>query len=214
MKLRIVPSVIIILLSALLLSGCLSQTGAPTNYYVLEFDGSVPGAPPEPVVPDDAGAAVTGNQGPAVIIQDAEVAPMFDRRQLLQRLEGPLVRYRSGDLWAVSPATAVANLVREGVERSPRFGSVSRGRRAAGSYEMAIRIDALTHYCCGRVSEGEVAGEITLLDLRSGSTVIRHRFERREALADEEPRTFVEAVSRILSEEVVAFVGKVPDGLE
>ena len=214
MKLRIRPYVIIVLMSALLLSGCLSQPSEPTNYYVLEFDGSIPGAPPEPAVADEAEAAETGDRGPAVIIQDADVAPMFDRRQLLQRLEGPLVRYRSGDLWAVSPATAVANLVREGVKRSPRLGSVSTGRRAEGRYEVVIRIDALTHYCCSRGSEGEVAGELTLLDLRSGSTVIGHRFDRREALDDGEPRSFVEAVSRILSEEVVVFLGKVPDELE
>ena len=210
MKLRIVLSASLVLVSALLLSGCLSQPIEPTNYYVLEFDASVPGAPPE----RDAGAAAVDGQGPAVIIQDAEVAPMFDRRQLLQRLDGPLVRYRNGDLWAVSPATAVANLVREGVGRSPRFGSVSTGRRAAGSYEVVIRIDALTHYCCSRASESEVAGELALLDLTSGSTVTRHRFERREALGDEEPRSFVEAVSRVLSEEVVAFLGKIPDELE
>ncbi|MFO7780952.1 MAG: ABC-type transport auxiliary lipoprotein family protein [Spirochaetia bacterium] len=214
MKLRIVLSALLVLTSALLLSGCLSQPMEPTNYYVLEFDGSVPGAPPERGAADDTGAAAVEGQGPAVIIQDAEVAPMFDRRQLLQRLDGPLVRYRNGDLWAVSPATAVANLVREGVERSPRFGSVSTGRRAAGSYEVVIRIDALTHYCCSRMSEGEVAGELTLLDLRSGSTVVGRRFERREELADEEPRSFVEAVSRILSEEVVAFLAKAPDELE
>ncbi|NBF40804.1 MAG: hypothetical protein GVY14_10350 [Spirochaetes bacterium] len=207
MKLQIVLSASLVLVSALLLSGCLSQPTEPTNYYVLEFDDSASGAPPERGAADDAGAA-------AVIIQDAEVAPMFDRRQLLQRLDGPLVRYRNGDLWAVSPATAVANLVREGVERSPRFGSVSTGRRAAGSYEVVIRIDALTHYCCSRASEGEVAGELTLLDLQSGSTVTRHRFERREALGDEEPQSFVEAVSRILSEEVIAFLGKTPDELE
>ena len=207
MKLRIVLSASLVLVSALLLSGCLSQPIEPTNYYVLEFDASVPGAPPERGAADDTGAV-------AVIIQDAEVAPMFDRRQLLQRLDGPLVRYRNGDLWAVSPATAVANLVREGVGRSPRFGSVSTGRRAAGSYEVVIRIDALTHYCCSRVSESEVAGELALLDLQSGSTVTRHRFERREALGDEEPQSFVEAVSRVLSEEVVAFLGKIPDELE
>ncbi len=211
---RIVLSALIVLISALLLSGCLSPTSEPTNYYVLEFDGSIPGAPPEPAAADEAEAAETGDRGPAVIIQDAEVAPMFDRRQLLQRLEGPLVRYRSGDLWAVSPATAVANLVREGVERSRRFDGVSTGRRAEGSYEVVIRINALTHYCCSGGSEGEVAGEIALLDLRSGSTVIRHRFDRREALGDEEPRSFVEVLSRMLSEEVVAFLGKVPDELE
>ncbi|NBF39288.1 MAG: hypothetical protein GVY14_02630, partial [Spirochaetes bacterium] len=111
MKLRIVLSASLVLVSALLLSGCLSQRIEPTNYYVLEFDASVPGAPPERGAGDDAGAAGTGGQGASVIIQDAEVAPMFDRRQLLQRLDGPLVRYRNGDLWAVSPATAVANLV-------------------------------------------------------------------------------------------------------
>ena len=215
MKLRIVLSASLVLMSALLLSGCLSQPTEPTNYYVLEFDTSVSGAPPERGAADDAGGAATvDGQGPAVIIQDADVAPMFDRRQLLQRLDGPLVRYRNGDLWAVSPATAVANLVREGVERSPRFGSVSTGRRAAGSYEVVIRIDALTHYCCSRASESEVAGELALLDLQSGSTVTRHRFERREALGDEEPQSFVEAVSRVLSEEVVAFLGKIPDELE
>ena len=215
LKSRIVSFGLLVFMSALLLSGCLSPPSEPTNYYVLEFDGSVPGALPERAPVDDAGAAAAADgQGPAVIVQDADVAPMFDRRQLLQRLEGPLVRYRSGDLWAVSPATAVANLVREGVERSARFGSVTTGRRADGSYELVIRIDALTHYCCSRESEGEVAGELTLLDLRSGSTVVGHRFERREALGDEEPRSFVEAVSRILSEEVVTFLGKVPDELE
>ncbi|NBB90516.1 MAG: hypothetical protein GVY23_04830 [Spirochaetes bacterium] len=220
LKSRIVPFGLLVFMSALLLSGCLSPSSEPTNYYVLEFDSSVPGSLPEPPVADGAeargeGEAVeAGGQGPAVIVQDAEVAPMFDRRQLLQRLEGPLVRYRSGDLWAVSPATAVANLAREGVERSAHFGSVTTGRRADGSYELMIRIDALTHYCCSGEAEGEVAGELTLLELDSGSTIVAHRFERREALGDDEPRSFVEAVSRILSEEVVAFLGKVPDELE
>ncbi|MFP4566077.1 MAG: ABC-type transport auxiliary lipoprotein family protein [Spirochaetaceae bacterium] len=206
MKQRAARTGVTILVFLVGLTGCLSRPGTPTNYYVLEFDGSVAGAPPERPAAEVA--------GPAVIVQDAEVASMFDRRQLLQRLEGPLVRYRSGELWAVSPSTAVAELVREGVERSPHFGSVNSGRRAAGRYEVTVRIDALTHYCCDRVAEGEVAGELALLDLRTGRAVIRHSFERREELADEVPRTFVEAVARLLSEEVVAFLDKVPDELE
>ena len=89
MKLRFRPYVIIVLMSALLLSGCLSQPSEPTNYYVLEFEASVPGAPAKPGAADGEGAVESGERGPAVIIQDADVAPMFDRRQLLQRLEGP-----------------------------------------------------------------------------------------------------------------------------
>jgi len=215
---------IVLIPLSLLLAGCLSQQSAPTNYYVLEFDPSVAGAAASGAAAAGATGAAGPEAGPAVIVQDAEVAPMFDRRQLLQRLEGPLVRYRSGDLWAVSPSTAVADLVREGLLHSGRFAAVREGRNAAGRYQAVVRIEELTHYCCAAAVEAEVAGELLLYDLaepgsRGGDAgavtpVARHGFSRREALADETPLAFVEAVARILSEELVAFLAGIPDELE
>jgi ABC-type uncharacterized transport system auxiliary subunit len=191
----------------LLFAGCLSQPSRPTNYYVLEFDASVPGA-------GRTSGAPSGGGGPLLVVQDAEVAPMFDRRQLLQRLEGPLVRYRNGDLWAVSPPAAIGSLVREGLSHSGRFAGITEGRNARGRYEARTRIDDLTHYCCGGPSEIGVSGRFTLVDRTDGSELAAHEFSRREPLPDERPRTFVEAVSRILSAELVAFLDKMPPQLE
>ena len=197
------------------LAGCLSQPAPPTNYYILEFDGSVAGAPPEAAAPGRGTAEPHSAEAgrPRVVVQDAEVAPMFDRRQLLQRLEGPLVRYRNGDLWAVSPPTAVGDLVREGMARSPRFAAVTHGRDAAGGYQVTTRIEELTHHCCSAEPEVELAGGFALLGIPAGEEIVAHSFTRRETLSDETPRTFVEAVSRILSEELVAFLEELPDEL-
>jgi ABC-type uncharacterized transport system auxiliary subunit len=201
---------ILLLTTAFLaLAGCFSQPSRPTNYYVLEFDASVPGAP------DAAESDTAADEGrPALVVQDAEVAPMFDRRQLLQRLEGPLVRYRNAELWAVSPPAAIANLVREGLTRSARFSGITEGRDARGRYEVRTRIDDLTHYCCDAETEIGVGGAFMLIDRRDGTEIALHSFARRERLSDERPRTFVDGVSRILSEELLGFLDAMPTELE
>lgn len=203
MRARVLLATVVVLL----LAGCLSQPSRPTNYYVLEFDASVPGG-------DRTPGPSAGGSRPLLVVQDAEVAPMFDRRQLLQRLDGPLVRYRNGDLWAVSPPAAIGNLVREGLSRSGRFADITEGRNARGRYEARTHIDDLTHYCCGGPSEIGLAGRFTLVDRTDGTELAAYEFSRREPLPDERPRSFVEAVSRILSAELVAFLDEMPPQLE
>ena len=203
-------AIVVLTITFLLLSGCLSQQGrSPTNYYVLEFDAAVAGRSTDLPAPDEA-----AGRRQAVVIQEAEVAPMYDRRQLLQRLEGPLVRYRSADLWAVSPPTAVADLVREAVEWSGLFGVVRQGRNAEGRYQIVSRVDELAHYCCEEPLSARVAGEFALIDLTSREVLVRHEFERREDLPGVRPRAFVEAVARVLSEETVAFLSDSADAVE
>jgi ABC-type uncharacterized transport system auxiliary subunit len=192
----------VLLAATFILSGCLTQQDrSPTTYYVLEFDASVAEESAHLPVPHEE----LGDNQP-VVIQDADVAPMYDRRQLLQRLEGPMVRYRNADLWAVSPPTAIANLVREAVGWSGLFAEMRQGRNAEGRYQILTHVDELAHYCCDEPISAHVAGAFTLVDLVSGEALLRHEFARREELSGPQPRVFVEAVTQILSEEVVVFL--------
>ncbi|MFP3959982.1 MAG: ABC-type transport auxiliary lipoprotein family protein [Spirochaetaceae bacterium] len=202
---------------SLLLGGCISPGGSSerTTYYLLEFDGAAADfAGTDKTATADGASA--GGQGPRVIVRDAEVSPMFDRRQLLQRLEGPMVRYLSADLWAVTPSVGIASLVREGLLESGRFGAVVRGRRPQGEFEVLTEIDALTYHCCRdeREAEAEVAGRFLLVDARNGEEITAHSFTDRHPLEEDTPRAFVEAAAAMLSAELGEFVERMPDAFE
>lgn len=183
------------------LSGCVSRSqGTVTNYYVLEFDESVGAASPE--------ASLGGH----VVVHDSEIAKLYDRRQLVQRLDGPLVRYRSTELWAVSPTTAVGNLVRQGLAESGLFEGVTQGRDARGRFEVTARIDELAYRCCTGPVSAEIAGGFTLKE--AGAEILHHEFSRSEELPDTEARTFVEAVVDVLSAELARFIELIPGAVE
>jgi uncharacterized lipoprotein YmbA len=203
---------VLLSIAVLTVLGCASAAfdrSRTTNYYVLEFDGDA-----FERTGTTERIAAAGTIGAAVVVDDARVAAMFDRRQLLQRLEGPLVRYRSQDLWAVSPPAAIGDLLRDGVEQSGLFSGVTYGRDAAGRYVLASRIETLTHYCCEERSEAEVAGAFVLLDAVSQEELVLREFSRREALDTRESREFVVAVARLLSEELAYFLAAAGDRVE
>ncbi|MGM0673416.1 MAG: ABC-type transport auxiliary lipoprotein family protein [Spirochaetota bacterium] len=186
--------------------GCATPGSSPTNYYLLELD--------ETAIEGMRGSGSEAGSGsePAgsVIVAEAEIAPIVDRRQVVQRREGPVVRYLSSHLWAVSPPRALGELVRDGVDRLGFFEEVTAGREARGSYEVKTRIDSLTHHCCESGITAKVAGEFTLVEAESGEVLLRHEFSRSRDLSDEEVRTFVEGVSEVLSEELASFLADVP----
>lgn len=198
-------------LVALVGVGCVTQRRSVTNYYVLEFDAT---ALERARSSAEAGEAeVDPDSAAGVIVEEAEIAPMFDRRQLLQRREGPVVRYLSSHLWAVSPSRAFGEFVRDGVGRLGFFEEITFGRNARGRYEIQTRIDALTHYCCTEPVSGEVAGELTLVEVASGEELLRHEFSQRRELADEQARIFVEAITEVLSAELATFLVEVPEAV-
>lgn len=209
---------VFIVLVALVGVGCVTRGRNVTSYYVLEFDEAALDRVVELETDADSDSTAARGQGgtlgsgaaSAVIVEEAEVASMFDRRQLLQRREGPVVRYLSSHLWAVSPSRAVGEFVREGVEHLGFFEEVAFGRRNGARYEVKTRIDSLTHYCCEGAVSGEVAGAFVLVEAESGDELLRHEFSRRAELADEELRTFVEAVTEGLSEELALFLAEIP----
>jgi ABC-type uncharacterized transport system auxiliary subunit len=144
----------------------------------------------------------------AVIVEDPTVAPLYDRRQIVQRPEAPEVLLRNRDLWVVGAGNAVRDVLYDRIRRANLFRQVGRTVRGVRDpYLVQTHIDALEYRCCGDTPLAIFDIEMLLVD--SEGTVIARK---RSATEDEIPESvteFVLTVNRRLSRAVDQFITEI-----
>ncbi len=190
-------SLLILVVSTL--SGCLFSSDAPTRYFLIDYLGET-GVEQQGQAPFDA----------AVVVEDPTVAPLFDRRQIVQRPEAPEIVLRTRDLWVVSPGDAVREVVYDRLRRENFFSEVEVGRRILGAqdpYVLRTHVDALEYRCCAETPLAIFDVELILFDAE-GNAIARHR----SATEDEIPASvteFVLTVNRRLSAAIDQFLAEI-----
>ncbi|TVR55880.1 MAG: hypothetical protein EA426_14385 [Spirochaetaceae bacterium] len=175
------------------LAGCFSFGADPTYYYVIEYSGE---------------ANLEGVTVPySVVVPDAVVAEVYNRRQIVQRLAGPRLRYLSSELWAVTPSGAIADMVYDRVRALQVFSAVERDhRRATAEYRLTVVVDKLEYYCCDADPEARLALKFRLESERDGTIVLDRSVRETVTLTEKSPLAFVIAVSEVLSRELDEFI--------
>ncbi len=175
------------------LAGCFSFGADPTYYYVIEYAGE---------------ANLEGVTVPySVVVPDAVVAEVYNRRQIVQRLTGPRLRYLSSELWAVTPSGAIAEMVYDRARALEVFSTVERDtRRTTAEYRLTVVVDTLEYFCCDADPEARLTFALRLERERDGTVVLDRHVRETVILTEKSPLGFVIAVSEVLSRELDAFI--------
>jgi ABC-type uncharacterized transport system auxiliary subunit len=191
----------------LTLSGCLFSSDAPTRYFLIDYvaEGvNAPGTAAAEREPDPAEALFDA----ALIVEDPTVAPLYDRRQIVQRPEAPEVLLRNRDLWVVGAGDAVRDALYDRIRRENLFRQVGRTVRGVRDpYSVQTHIDALEYRCCGDTPLAIFDIEMLLVDSQ-GKVLARTR----SATEDEIPESvtdFVLTVNRRLSRAIDQFIAEI-----
>ena len=81
-----------------------------------------------------------------VVVEDAFVAPLYDRRQIVQRPEAPEIRLLTRDLWVVGPSEAVSEALYDHFRDSGIFPQVLRSsRNVPDPYLIQARVHELEY---------------------------------------------------------------------
>ncbi len=191
----------------LTLSGCLFSSDAPTRYFLIDYvdegDGT-PGTAAAEREPDPAEALFNA----VLIVEDPTVAPLYDRRQIVQRPEAPEVLLRNRDLWVVGAGDAVRDALYDRIRRENLFRQVGRTVRGVRDpYSVQTHIDALEYRCCARQPLAVFDIEMLLVDSQ-GKVLARTRSATEDEIS-ESVTEFVLTVNRRLSRAIDQFIAEI-----
>lgn len=197
MKLRI-QILALMVIQTLLLGGCLLFQSSETFYYLFEYTEPVPVSYQEP--------KVVGTLG----VLEPEVSPVFERRQIVRRAQGPQLSFLSNDLWAVTPSAGVQSLLLERLRDSGIFESIEPERRdLEPRYLLAARLETLEYDNREERAAARVSITLSFLDARTGDTIARTEEEIARELSEATTYQFVVAVNEILGQEIDALIEEI-----
>ncbi|MFP4430163.1 MAG: ABC-type transport auxiliary lipoprotein family protein [Spirochaetaceae bacterium] len=144
----------------------------------------------------------------ALIVEDPTVAPLYDRRQIVQRPEAPEVLLLTRDLWVVGPSDAVRDALYDRIRRENLFRQVGRTVRGVRDpYLVQTYIDVLEYRCCSGPPVALLDIEMLLVD-SEGKVVARTRSATEDEIS-ESVTEFVVTVNRRLSRAIDRFVAEI-----
>lgn len=188
----------ILLLTTLLLGGCVFFQSSETFYYLFEY--------PEPPVLRHEAPQIVGT----VAVEEPEVSPVFERRQIVRRTSGPQLSFLSNELWAVSPSSGVQSLTIKRLRESGLFGTVEPERRdLEPRYLIGGRLESLEYDCCEETRVATVSFTLFFRDARSGELLARSGGVFERELSEGTTYRFVVAVNEILGEQIDALIEEI-----
>lgn len=188
-------------LATLLLSGCLFPSEAPTRYFLLDYGSVEDNSTDEGREPDPLFDA-------PVVVEDAFVAPLYDRRQIVQRPEAPEIRLLTRDLWVVGPSEAVSEALFDRFRSEGIFPEVLRSsRNAPDPYLVQARVHELEYRCCAATPRAVFEIEFLFLNPR-GTVLTRTRSVSEDEISDSVTE-FVLTINARLTEAIDNFISEV-----
>ena len=188
----------LLLLLPLLMTGCVFFQSNETFYYLFEYDR-------EPPVRLEQ-AAIAGTLG----VEEAEVSPVFERRQIVRRTKGPRLTFLSNDLWAVTPSSGLQDMLMERLRASGLFEAVEpEARELEPAYLITSRLDVLEFDESSEVPRARVSVEIFFREAVTGNTILAVGDEQTRELEEATAYRFVVAVNEIFGEEIDTLIEEI-----
>jgi len=195
---------------AILLAGCgILPAERESYYYVLEYPERVEEAAfseehtPEPTeAARDTEASALG----VVRVYETAVAELYDRRQIVRRLDGPVVQLLSDDMWGADIGRWINTFVRKELVRSgavaATIGEYDSGRTR---YDVFVSLDRIEFYD-GEERQARLDMSLRLYDRERDEWRVQHEVRRRQPMGEgERVQAFVEYINAILLEELEGF---------
>jgi uncharacterized lipoprotein YmbA len=147
---------------------------------------------------------------------EPEIAGIYDRRQIVQRVSQTQIRYLSQELWAVRLSDTIGEAVRSAVQQSGLFSPVvpwtaRADLRRQAQYVLETDI-AQMEYAAGpsEAERGSAEVELTFrLRRNEGDVLVEHSKRVERALQPASPQAFVTVVAEVLGQELDAFFEKI-----
>ena len=187
--------------SVFLFTGCLSQEVKDITYYVLEYR-------------EYSGLTQPTREeaySETVLVEDAAVVELYNRRELVWRGEGPVVGYFDFHHWGIRLTQMASDLIAESVEKSGFFQSVYRKYRVEKADYIIVPVIERVEMVKGteeKPSKLRLEIEFQWHSENSLEPLFEHTLSYNRELADQEPVTYVLMVNRLLLEATEEFLEK------
>lgn len=182
-----------------LFTGCLSQKVKDITYYVLEYQEY-----PDLVLPE--------REEPypeTVLVEDAVVTELYNRKELVWRGEGPVVGYFDFHHWGIRLTQMASDLISKTVEKTGFFSSVNRKYTVEKADNIILPVIERVEMVKG--TEEEFAKLRLEMELQWHSStsmdpLFRYAVAYERELSDKEQSTFVIIVNRLILEATGEFL--------
>jgi ABC-type uncharacterized transport system auxiliary subunit len=195
-----IRKLILLIYTALLITGCLTRAPEATRYYLLDY-------------PSDTEIDLPGN-GPfndkSCTITSVDVNPAYSSHQIAIREHSHEIKYFALNIWAVRPEQSLTNMMTEFFKNHKVFESVHLSTLntetdftlGATVYNLEVVQESRDYYARLNV-------EYQLKDHQSNQIVYDHRADKRVLLDDRNLNLFAAAISEIYVEELAKFVNTI-----
>lgn len=180
----------------LLLSGCLSEQTAIKKHYIIEWQNDQENRK------DKSFEAIKGN----CEITQIELSPVFERTQIVNRSGSHEITYYKYNEWAVRPSVAILAIIKNYMERSGIFESIStRYSKEIPDYCLATKIHQLEVIESKDEFSAHVNIEFRIINNSNNQVLLNHRSDKTETLPTKDLNLFARSVSNIVLTELQAF---------
>ncbi len=193
-------TLILILCSAFILTGCLGRRSMPARFYILDY-------PPGLEVNFEDESPVQKS----LLIRTVEISPAYATTQIALRERTHEIRYFSFNQWAVRPEQSLTSLLTEFMNEHNIFRTVYT--RPSLNLEPDYIMETIIHHMVlvedGREYYARLSLEYALREFGNGETVLNHRADRKQVLEDKNLNLFAAAISEIFIDELGKFSGSI-----
>lgn len=174
---------------ALLLTGCFGATSAEQRYYTLNL-------PPTE-------APMGERKGPDLLVHEVEVAPVYNRPQIVYRISPQELQFFRQNNWADRPSRMLGQLLTQAFRRSGPFRSVvERVGERVPQYVLDTSVQAIEELEGDGKWFAHLAMTLRLTRLSDNRTIWQFSFDERRGLAEQNLGLVVRAMSEILDEQL------------
>ena len=147
---------------------------------------------------EPAGKPAPG-EGVAIVVESLTTDSAYDDERIVYRVTPYRLDYYNYHRWAAAPGTLIANYLERALEKSGRFGAVTRELNPAAPVALGGRVVAIEEVDQTKTKWlGRIVVELTLTDRATGEVLWAEQFEETEPLAMQSPEGLARALSAAL----------------
>ena len=174
------------------------------NYYLVELPKTV-----------EISQTIATEQLPYIVdVRDFQVAKAFEQTRIALRTASNEINYYHYHHWAVRPAYALSDQLRQTVDRMRLFQQVNRGFSYSPHFIMTGIVHSIERYHINNQQSAHLAVTFQLIDLKTELPVVRYEFDQMKKLEKSKSmNAFAQVISEIFYQETLSFTAMITDYL-
>jgi ABC-type uncharacterized transport system auxiliary subunit len=141
----------------------------------------------------------TSGAGTSIVIEPLETDSAYDDERIVYRTTPYRLDYYNYHRWSAAPGTLIANYLERALEKSGKFGAVTREANPAALVTLGGRVVAIEEVDKSKTQwVGRLVLELTLTNNATGEVLWAEQFEEIEPLPLQSPEGLARAISTAL----------------